>query len=264
MVERSGYTDGEPCWADVTAPDIEASKRFYTALLGWEYTETGPDFGDYVMAMKNGKLVAGMSPPQPGSEGMPPVWSLYLRTGDADVVAKRIEQLGGKLLVPPMAVGDTGRMVFALDPSEAAFGLWEAGQHRGAELFGEPGALTWSEVITRDSAAADAFYAGLFGYRAVQVGDGTEFDYVVYYLGDGMAAGRLKMTEQFEGIPPHWMIYFGTDDCDAAAQIAVANGGRVSVEPFDSSSGRIVVLSDPGGAAFSLIDPSKATAPPAS
>jgi uncharacterized protein len=262
MVEQSGYVSGEPCWAEVTAPDIDASKRFYTALLGWTYVETGPDFGNYVMATKNDNLVAGMSPPLPGTEAVPPVWSVYLWTTDADAAAGRIQQLGGKVLLGPMAVGTNGRMVFASDPGEAAFGLWEPGQHRGSQLLGEPGALNWAEVNTRDAAATDAFYQGLFGYDAEQIGDGAGLDYVVYKLGGNMVAGRLKMTEQWEGIPPHWMTYFGSDDVDTAAQTAAATGGRVRVEPFDSSYGRIVVLADPGGAVFSLVDPSEATDPP--
>ena len=27
MAERSGYADGEPCWADVTTPDLDAATR---------------------------------------------------------------------------------------------------------------------------------------------------------------------------------------------------------------------------------------------
>jgi hypothetical protein len=61
MVERSGYTDGEPCWADVIAPDTEASKRFYRTLLGWIYTDSGLELGGYVNCSKDGKAVAGIS-----------------------------------------------------------------------------------------------------------------------------------------------------------------------------------------------------------
>jgi predicted enzyme related to lactoylglutathione lyase len=67
------------------------------------------------------------------------------------------------------------------------------------------------------------------------------------------------MTEEWGDIPPHWMIYFGVDDCDAAAARANDSGGRVNHGPFDSSAGRIATVFDPSGAVFSIIDTSKRT-----
>jgi predicted enzyme related to lactoylglutathione lyase len=257
MVERSGYTDGEPCWADVTAPDVDAAKSFYGALLGWTFGETGPDFGNYVMCFKDGKSVAGISPPMPGTENSPPVWSLYLWTSDADATAKRIEQSGGKLLMGPDEVPGFGRFGFALDPTGAAFGVWQPIQHRGSQLFGEPGALGWAEVLTRDPATADAFYRGLFGYEQEQIGDGESFDYTVWNLGGEPVAGRLKMTEQFADVPPHWMIYYVVEDADRAVELVTANGGRVNDGPVDSPYGRMASVADPNGAVFSVIDPTR-------
>lgn len=260
MVERNGdYRDGEPCWADVTAPDVEAAKRFYASVLGWEYSESGETYGNYVNCAKNGKGVAGISPPQPGSDA-PPAWNLYLWSNDVAATAKSIEQGGGQVLMEPFEVPEMGRMTFAFDPGGAAFGVWEPIGHRGSALFGEPGALAWAELNARDTAAVDSFYPNLFGYEAEQVGDGT-FDYVVWKLDGQPAAGRQKMEgEQWAGLPPHWMVYFGTDDADAAAQRVTESGGQVRVPPFDSAYGRITVVSDPNGATFSLIDVSKATA----
>jgi uncharacterized protein len=260
MVERSGYSDGEPCWADVTAPDIEAAKRFYGDVLGWTFVETGPEFGGYVMCTSNGKNVAGMSPPQPGNEA-PPAWNLYLWSNDVAATAKSITQGGGQVLMEPMEIPDNGRMTFALDPGGAAFGVWEPLGHRGSQLYGEPGAIGWAEVATRDAAAVDTFYQTLFGYEAEQMGDGETFDYVVWKIDGNPVAGRQKMTgEQWGEIPPHWMVYFCTDDTDAAARRATAAGGQIRVEPFDSPYGRITVVADPNNAVLSLIDTSKATA----
>jgi predicted enzyme related to lactoylglutathione lyase len=252
--ERNAYPDGAPCWADVTTPDIEAAKRFYGELLGWTFVDSGPEFGGYVNCLKDGKAVAGMSPPQPGSD-LPPAWSLYLWANDADAAAKRVEQGGGTVLMGPMEVGPMGRMLFATDPTGAAFGLWEPGEHRGAQLHGEPGALSWAEVNTRDAAGADAFYQHLFGYEQEQIGDGEGFDYTVWRLEGEPVCGRLKMTEQWGDIPPHWMVYFGVEDVDAAIGRVRGAGGNVNVEPFDTTSGRIAVVSDPSGIHFSIVKP---------
>jgi predicted enzyme related to lactoylglutathione lyase len=54
------------------------------------------------------------------------------------------------------------------------------------------------------------------------------------------------------------MVYFAVEDTDATAARATELGGAVRVEPFDSSAGRIAVVADPQGAAFSIISPSQA------
>lgn len=255
MVERTGYIDGEPCWADVVAPDVAAAKNFYAGLFGWTFLDTGADFGHYVMCLKGGKIVAGISPPMPGSEQLPAAWSLYLMSHDLDGTAGRIEEGGGKVLVAPMDIPYNGRMLFATDPSGAAFGAWEPAQHTGAQLFDEHGALCWAEVNSREPGPTDAFYRSLFGYRQTRLESGDDqFDYAAWSLGDAdPVAGRLTMTDAWDGIPPHWMVYFATDDTDAACERVRAGGGQVQHGPFDSPQGRIAVIVDPNGAVFTVI-----------
>jgi uncharacterized protein len=261
MAERTDYSDGEPCWADVTTPDLDAGTAFYGALFGWDFFDTGPDFGNYTMALKNGKPVAALTPPMQGSGGAPPAWSLYLASSDVAALAAKVEQGGGKILVAPMEIPGSGHMLYAFDPTGAAFGAWQPGEHRGSGYWAEPGALTWTELNTNDGVAADAFYRGLFGYRQQQVGDGVGFDYTIWNLDERTVCGRQQMTGEWAGIPPHWMVYFGVDDADAAAQRVTDGGGQVRNGPFDSPFGRIVVFTDPAGATASLIDESRRAQP---
>jgi uncharacterized protein len=212
------------------------------------------------MALKNGRPVAGITPPMQGGADAPPTWNLYFSSADVAATAGRVEQGGAKVLVGPMEVPGTGHMLFAFDPTGAAFGVWQPGEHKGAAYWGEPGALTWVELNTRDGAAADAFYGGVFGYGNQQIGDGAQFDYVVYTVGDNPVCGRMRMTEEWADTPPHWMVYFGVDDADAAARRITDAGGQVSNGPFDSPYGRIVVFRDPSGAVASAMDESRRAA----
>ena len=82
--------------------------------------------------------------------------------------------------------------------------------------------------------------------------DAIATTYLVLAIGGEDVAGILEMTDEWEGIPPHWMAYFEVPDCDAAAAAAREAGGTVSVEPFDLPYGRIAVLTDPFGAVFSV------------
>lgn len=248
------YPEGAPCWADLSTPDLAGAQRFYAAVLGWTFDAAVPEMGDYTLCRRDGQTVAGMAPKMPGMD-TPTVWSLYLKSSDLDTSARRIEAGGGKLLVPPMEIPGQGRMLFGFDPTGAAFGLWEPGNHRGAERYDEVGSLCWHEVNTRDGAAADAFYRGLFPFEQAQIGDGEKFDYTVWSLGGKPVCGRLQMTAEWGELPPHWMNYFCVEHCDAAAVMVRELGGKVMQGPFDTPHGRVAVVADPYGAVFSVIQP---------
>ncbi|WAS97036.1 VOC family protein [Nannocystis punicea] len=255
MTQRTGYPDGAPCWADLNATDFDGARRFYSGLFGWAFDEPVAEFGHYTTARLGGRSVVGMAPKMPGQQDMPTVWSVYLKTSDADATVRRIEDGGGKVLVPPMEIPGQGRMAFAFDSAGAAFGLWEPASHTGAQAFDEPGAMCWHEVNSREGTKADAFYRGLFGYEQQQMGDGEKFDYVVYNLEGKAVGGRMQMTAEWGDIPPHWMVYFRVADTDTSAARLTELGGKILHGPFDSPHGRIAVVSDPWGAIFSLVGP---------
>lgn len=250
------YPDGAPCWVDLSTPDLAGARRFYGELLGWSFDEPVAEMGHYTTCRRDGKRIAGMAPKQEGLE-MPTTWSVYLKTADADDLARRIGAAGGKLVMEPMAIPGQGRMMFGFDPTGAAFGAWEPASHTGAELVNDTGAMCWHEVNTRDGERADGFYRELFGFEQSQIGDGQKFDYTVWSLEGQPICGRLQMDEQWAGLPPHWMTYFLVDRCDESAAKVRELGGKVMHGPFDSAHGRIAVIADPYGAVFSLIDRTK-------
>ena len=252
MTQRTGYPDGAPCWVDLSTPDLEGARRFYAALLGWSFDPAVAEMGHYTMARVHGGLVAAIAPKQPGMD-MPTVWSVYLKSSDIDATAKRFSAGGGNLMVPPMDIPGSGRMAFGFDPTGAAIGFWQPAGHTGAQRIDEPGAMCWHEVATPDGARADEFYRGLFSYEMQQVGDGKTFDYTMWSIDNHPVAGRLQMTAEWQGIPPHWITYFVVDNCDASAKQVAELGGQLKHGPFDSPHGRIAVVSDPQGATFSII-----------
>lgn len=254
MVARTAYLDGEPCWADVLAVDMDAAKAFYGAVLDWSFRTGGQESGHYVMALRDGRAVAGISAPPPGPEPAP-AWTLYLTSHDLDSTAQRVDRCAGKVIMGPLDVPGNGRLLFALDPTGAAFGVWEPAEHTGSQLYGEAGALCWAELNSREPESADVFYRSLFDYDQRQMGDADQYDYTTWSLGGETLCGRLKMTESWRGIAPHWMVYFAVEDADVAAERARRSGGQVQQPPFDSPHGRIAVLADPGGALFGVLAP---------
>ncbi len=253
MSERSSYVAGTPSWVDESVPDLEAAKAFYSGLFGWE-CETGPaEFGGYTMCRKGGRNVAGLMPMMPESS-TPPMWNTYLATDDADATAAAAKAGGATIVAEPMDVGEEGRMLFAIDPTGAGIGFWQARHHTGAQVVNEPGALSWNELLTRDTGASESFYRSLFPYEFHPMGGDGGFDYSVLKLGDAMVGGRMPMPDMVpKEVPSYWLPYFGVEDTDAAVDWAVAHGGSVQRPAEDSPYGRMAVLSDPFGASFAII-----------
>ena len=253
MPEFTEYAPGTPCWVDVTSPDLKGSVAFYTALFGWTAEEDPrPEAGGYTMFSKDGKLVAAGSPPQ--QEGMPSFWSTYLASDDVDATAGKIREAGGALLMEPFDVFDAGRMAVATDPTGAAFGVWQAGEHHGAQLANEPGSFTWNECQTTDPVAAAAFYSAVFGHGVDEWDMGQGEPYRVLKVGDKGIAGLSKIGPEQEGTPPNWATVFSVADTDASVARAQELGAELLVPPMDLPDiGRFAVLQDPVGAVFQVL-----------
>ena len=245
-------TPGVPNWVDLGTADLEDAIRFYSSLFGWEAEVSGEEYGGYTTFSLDGRAVAGAGPLY--GEGQPTAWSTYVATDDADAIAARVEEAGGKVLVPPFDVMFQGRMAAFLDQAGAPFSVWQPGTMRGAEVFDVPGALTWNELITRDVEGSAAFYGSVFGWVARESSMGG-MPYIVWEQGGSTIAG-MQVMDGFEwpdDLPPHWMIYFAVEDCDGAAGFAQALGGRVVSGPTSLPIGRYAVLEDPQGGTFSIL-----------
>ncbi|MFG2127458.1 VOC family protein [Streptomyces sp. NPDC048751] len=244
---------GAPCWADAMFSDVEGAKSFYGDVLGWTFGEASSEYGNYTQAYADGKAVAAVVPPMPGQEGTSQ-WCLYFASDDAEATAGRIRDNGGEVLMGPMQVGDFGTMVLAREPSGAVFGVWQAGRHEGFEAMGVPGAYAWAEVFTREPEKVDAFFPAVFTYRVKQMQDDA-MDFRMFQVGDAMAFGRMKMTEDFPPeVPPYINVYFTVPDCDDAVAKATKLGGTLRFGPMGTPYGRFAALTDPQGANFSVID----------
>lgn len=242
---------GMPAWADLMTDDPAAARAFYGALLGWTFDVGGPEFGHYAMAKVGGRNTAGIGQ-RPADAPFPNAWTLYLAVDDLGDTCAKITEAGGHITMPPLQVADTGRMAVAQEPSGGVFGMWQAQAHTGFQLRDEPGSFAWTELNTRDLPRAQAFLEAVFGYRAEKLpGD---MEYRTLHVGEHTSGGILQMTETWPAeIPPHWMVYFAVPSADDAAAMARELGGAVHVPPFDTSHGRIAVLSDPQRAAFSVV-----------
>ncbi|MEU6088974.1 VOC family protein [Streptomyces sp. NPDC047085] len=232
----SVYGEGVPCWVDAQLSDVEAGKRFYGELFGWTFEAL---FGSTVLARLGGEPVATLA--QKADGRLPTVWTVYFATPDAEALTRRITAAGGQVVMAPTPVEDLGTAALAADPGGAVFGLWQPGSHQGFGRRHVPGTFVWAELYTRDTAAANAFYGGLF--HDALFGTDTEPDF-----------GRAEVSEVFPAeMPPHFLTHFRVADLDDALGAVQRLGGRIQAPPFETSYGRVAVVTDNQGASFALL-----------
>lgn len=171
--ERADYPAGVPCFVDSGRKDSAVARAFYSGLFGWDFENLSPEGApSCFVATLHGKTVAGIGE-QPDMD-WPPVWNSYLRIDDADAVAAKVAQAGGRMTMEPLTVGPAGRFAVFDDPEGAEFCVWEPDQLRRSQAVTNPGTWVFSGLNTDDREAAEAFNAAIFGWRSGPTdGDGN-------------------------------------------------------------------------------------------
>lgn len=110
MNSTHDYPAGAHCWVDTFQPDPESAARFYGALFGWSFEKPHPMpsglQGQYRVARAGGRMVAGIGQ---ASQGLPAVWTTYIRVDDVNrTVADATAAGGGVLLGPPRPAATGG------------------------------------------------------------------------------------------------------------------------------------------------------------
>jgi predicted enzyme related to lactoylglutathione lyase len=243
-------------WHELSSTNVEAAVKFYAALLGWTVEEMPMgEMGTYRIFMQGDVRVGGAMAQPPGTPAsVPSHWLTYVGVESADGCATKIQELGGKILMPATTVPNMLRFAVAMDPQGAAFGILQPMGEGAAspppEPPPQPGLFVWDELHTTDQAAAGKFYGSLFGWTG-KVGEGDPMKYW-HWMNGGKDIGGM-LTLQQPNIPPHWLAYIGVADVDGSTKKVRDLGGKVLMEPMDVPKvGKFSVVQDPTGAAFSL------------
>lgn len=252
MSERTHYPPGTFCWADLTTTDQGAAKGFYGALFGWEAEDMPVGDGiSYSVMRLGGRDVAAISP-QPQQQrdaGVPPAWNSYVSVRSADAAADRAKELGATVHAGAFDVMEAGRMAVIQDPQGAYLLAWEPRRHSGAALVNATGALVWNELASPDLEASSAFYRDLFGWAIAPFRDSPQ-PYLSIRNGDANNGGIRELGPP--GVPPHWLVYFGAEEIDAALAEVDELGGTKVAGPIDIQMAKIAIVADPQGAVFAL------------
>ncbi len=117
--------NGTVCWADLSTPEADKAKQFYSGLFGWKITHAENDPSGY-LHIKNGEdFIGGIPPAAFRNPNVPPHWLIYFLVADCDTASKKAGELGSEYLLPPYSMPNVGRMAILKDPQGAVFALFQ-------------------------------------------------------------------------------------------------------------------------------------------
>jgi hypothetical protein len=139
---------GRPLWYELMTTDMTAAESFYRDVVGWKTAPFAGTGRPYTMFNRGADVAIGGVLKKPDEVNAPPCWAMYVgvpkledaaahvnrlgglahaeiyfRVPDVHAAAERSTAKGGQILNGPMQVPDGDRIVNAMDPQGAAFGL---------------------------------------------------------------------------------------------------------------------------------------------
>lgn len=110
-------------WNELTSPDLERAKAFYSRHFGFEFPESMPmgQMGDYWFIHHGGKRIGGMMKQPPNAPGAG--WQYYIGVRSVLAAHRAILAGGGRVLLEPHEVPGGGWVTVAADPQGALFGI---------------------------------------------------------------------------------------------------------------------------------------------
>jgi uncharacterized protein len=104
--------------------DLPRARDFYSRLFGWNLRDVPmPGGGSYTMIdVGTGTGGGMMTNPAPGT---PPHWMAYVGVDDVRASTRKATDLGAKVVVDVMEVGEYGTMSVIIDPTGATLALWQ-------------------------------------------------------------------------------------------------------------------------------------------
>jgi uncharacterized protein len=117
---------------EIPADDVERSKKFYGDLFGWKIEKwpgSTVDDKEYWMITTTGEkgnkaLGGGMMKRQMSQHQN----TNFIDVETVDEYSSKVQQLGGKVVVPKMSVPGMGYLAYCLDTENNSFGIWETNE----------------------------------------------------------------------------------------------------------------------------------------
>lgn len=109
---------------DIVAKNPERLAKFYKSIFGWNFEKwDGPM--DYWMITTGDKDEVGINGGMSKKEGNNMMNVNTISVDSVDKTTKKLEKVGGKIIMPKMAIPSVGWIAYFEDPEGNKFGIME-------------------------------------------------------------------------------------------------------------------------------------------
>jgi predicted enzyme related to lactoylglutathione lyase len=108
---------------ELNTTDPDKARAFYGSLFDWKLSDMPMPGGNYTMIDVGDGTGGGMlQHPMPGA---PSVWIPYVTVDDVKKATEKARSLGASVIRDVTEIPEMGSFSVVLDPTGAAFGIWE-------------------------------------------------------------------------------------------------------------------------------------------
>lgn len=129
MSEQQKPEVGSLSWFDLTIPNAEEVRDFYSKVIGWKSEPVPMERGKYsdfnMIAPESDLTVTGVCHAQGVNKNLPAQWLLYFTVKNLDKCIEECTTNGGKIIAEAKDMGNFGRYSVIEDPAGAVCALFE-------------------------------------------------------------------------------------------------------------------------------------------
>ncbi len=248
------YLYGKFVWRDLLTYDVNATRKFYGELFGWQFRESNR--GNYLTIIQNGVPIGGIVYVEEiKKKHYRAQWMSYLSVPDVDSALALVQEMGGTVLRKPQDIPQRGRFAIVRDSQGALLALLHttAGDPPDREI--RDFEWLWEENLTENVTLGVEFYTRLVGYTAEplnnpQIAD-TSFQYYVLKKDGKPRAGITHVP--WQGVKPNWLPYIKVSDLQSLMEKVEKLGGKIYLAPHSEvRQGKVALIADPTGAVVAL------------
>jgi predicted enzyme related to lactoylglutathione lyase len=249
------HTPGRFVWGDLVTSDVAAAADFYGKVFGWTFETYGgeQDNDTYTLALADGLPIGGMVYDERARKGktLAARWIGLISVEDVSQTATAVTQHGGKVVLPPVMLGERGETAVFADAEGVLFGVVKSKNGDPPDFAGDLNEWAWIDLWSNDVEKAATFYRAALGYETVPVTREGLSDGVHLVAGGVLRAGIMQKSNTRTSST--WLPYLRVADVSAATARARAAGGRVVLEPTSVGENDVAIVADPTGAPVGIV-----------
>jgi len=247
---------GKVIWLDLQTTNLKRAKEFYAALFGWDFRDYHAVGMDYAVAMNGGRPVAGfLQRVNREGEEQRSAWLPFIAVRDVDATLRNALLHHAQVRSDPENLPLRGRQALLTDPEGAVFAIEASSSGDPSDALPTPGNWFRTTLFARDPGDSGVFYQQLFGYHLVGLPTGAGFERVRLSSGGHPRISVNALPTDVPALQTQWVNFvLVVNAADATAQ-ALKLGGSVLVKAQRDVQGvATVILADPTGAPFGIIE----------